>query len=52
MVKEETTEEMMELDDVSPGEIEFKEQLFASGYSMIFLVVIREQQCVMKSGEQ
>lgn len=43
MVKEETTEEMMELDDVSPGEIDFKEQLFASDYSVIFLVVVRGQ---------
>ncbi|OJD10518.1 hypothetical protein AJ78_08492, partial [Emergomyces pasteurianus Ep9510] len=48
MAKEETTEEMMELDDVSPGDIEFKEQLFVSDCSVIFLVVVRGQQCVMK----
>lgn len=48
MTKEETTAGMMELDDVSPGELNFKEHLFASDYSLIFLVVIREQQCVIE----
>ncbi|OJD26949.1 hypothetical protein ACJ73_01672 [Blastomyces percursus] len=48
MAKEETTEEMMELDDVSPDEIHFKKELFASDCSVIFLVVVRGQQCVMK----
>ncbi|KKZ64658.1 hypothetical protein EMCG_09421 [[Emmonsia] crescens] len=38
----------MELDDVSPGEVDFKEQLFASDCSVIFLVVVRGQRCVMK----
>ncbi|KAK2766639.1 mitochondrial splicing system protein [Arachnomyces sp. PD_36] len=48
MAKEETTEGVMELDGVGPGEIEFKEQLFASEFSVVFLVVVRGQQCVMK----
>lgn len=48
MAKEETTEEMMELGNVSPGEIDFKKQLFASDYYVISLAVVRGQQCVMK----
>ncbi|PGH13238.1 hypothetical protein AJ79_03797 [Helicocarpus griseus UAMH5409] len=38
----------MALDDVRPAEIIFKDQLFVSRFSVIFLVVVREQQCVMK----
>lgn len=38
----------MELRDISPGEIDFEEQLFTSDCSVIFLVVVRGQQCVMK----
>ncbi|KAJ9240620.1 hypothetical protein DTO271D3_6580 [Paecilomyces variotii] len=38
----------MELTDVKPSEITFKQHLFSSDFSVIFLVVIRNQTCVMK----
>lgn len=38
---------MMELENVTPSEIEFKEQVI-SEYFAIFLVTIRDQTCVMK----
>lgn len=41
-------QQKMKLDDVSPGEVDFKEQLFASDRSVIFLIVVRGQRCVMK----
>ncbi|KKZ65631.1 hypothetical protein EMCG_08538 [[Emmonsia] crescens] len=38
----------MGLDGVGPAEVIFKDKLFASEFSVIFLVVVRGQQCVMK----
>ncbi|KAL1963350.1 hypothetical protein VTN77DRAFT_8471 [Rasamsonia byssochlamydoides] len=38
----------MELTDVKPSEITFKQELFSSTFSVIFLVVIRDQTSVMK----
>ncbi|KMP03553.1 hypothetical protein CIRG_03245 [Coccidioides immitis RMSCC 2394] len=38
----------MELDNVRPAEVVFKEKLFASEFSEVFLTVVRGQQCVMK----
>ncbi|OJD13344.1 hypothetical protein AJ78_06202 [Emergomyces pasteurianus Ep9510] len=38
----------MELNDVRPAEVTFKEKLFASKFSEIFLIVVRGQECVMK----
>ncbi|RAK99288.1 uncharacterized protein BO80DRAFT_494873 [Aspergillus ibericus CBS 121593] len=38
----------MELTQVTPAEILFKEKLSMSEFSAIFLVVVREQLCVMK----
>ncbi|WEW58199.1 hypothetical protein PRK78_003667 [Emydomyces testavorans] len=49
--KDERKRQEMELDDVRPAEVVFKEKLFASEFSEIFLTVVRGQQCVMKVGE-
>jgi hypothetical protein len=38
----------MELNDVQPSEVAFEEELFRSMYSLIYLVTIRGQKCVMK----
>lgn len=38
----------MEMDGVSPIEVDFKEELFASDCSVVFVVVVRGKQCVMK----
>ncbi|KMU73141.1 hypothetical protein CISG_03402 [Coccidioides immitis RMSCC 3703] len=38
----------MELDNVRPAEVVFKEKLFASEFSEVSLTVVRGQQCVMK----
>ncbi|EEH43987.2 uncharacterized protein PADG_00276 [Paracoccidioides brasiliensis Pb18] len=39
---------MMEFNNIKPSEIIFKTKLFASDYSVIFLVTVRGQICVMK----
>ena len=41
-------EMMLELDDVKPTEITFKDKLFASKFSVISLAEIRRQTCIMK----
>ncbi|EER42935.1 conserved hypothetical protein [Histoplasma capsulatum H143] len=38
----------MGLNNIKPSEIVFKVKLFASDYSVIFLVIVRGQICVMK----
>ncbi|ODH45572.1 hypothetical protein GX48_08351 [Paracoccidioides brasiliensis] len=38
----------MELNNIKPSEIVFKAKLFASDYSVIFLVIVHGQICVMK----
>lgn len=39
----------MELKDIHPSEIIFKEKLFKSNFSNIFLVEVKGQACVMKA---
>lgn len=38
----------MELNSIMPTEINFRKKLFASEFSVIFLVTIRNRKCVMK----
>ncbi|KAJ9225219.1 hypothetical protein DTO027B5_6505 [Paecilomyces variotii] len=38
----------MELENVTPSEIIFSKKLFASDFSVVFLVTVRNQECVMK----
>ncbi|ODH50304.1 hypothetical protein GX48_03576 [Paracoccidioides brasiliensis] len=38
----------MELNNIKPSEIVFNGKLFASDYSVIFLVMVHDQVCVMK----
>lgn len=39
---------IMELDDVEPSEITFQKKLFASQYSTLFFVTVRDKTCIMK----
>jgi hypothetical protein len=39
---------MMWLTDAKPSEIAFKQQMFCSHFSVIFLVAIQDKTCVMK----
>ncbi|KAJ5577938.1 uncharacterized protein N7459_006902 [Penicillium hispanicum] len=38
----------MELENVKPTEVVFLKKLFASAFSVVFLVNVRDQQCIMK----
>lgn len=42
------TQSAMELENVTPSEIIFSKKLFASDFSVVFLVTVRNQECVMK----
>lgn len=39
---------MLNLENLHPTEVSFQKKLFASTYSVIFLVNVRGQTCVMK----